>query len=258
VKITIDTEARTIAREGEPTIDLLSEESFRVLSDLWVRVGWNQKYSYSFSWFGRPIMQLPEDMVRIQEVIHRVKPDVIIETGIAHGGSLIFYASILKAMGDGTTAGSGKVVGIDIEIRPHNRAALEAHPLKPLITLIEGSSIAPEIVAEVKSHIPAGAKVLVLLDSNHSYAHVKAELEAYADMVTPGSYIVSTDGVMEYLAGDPRAPKDWVWDNPRKAALDFAAANPAFIVDRPAPGYHEASCDIRTTYWPDAYLKRVG
>jgi cephalosporin hydroxylase len=252
MKITIDTEAGTLQTDGGAAKPLLSEESFSLLSDLWVRVGWNQKYSYSFSWFGRPIMQLPEDMVRIQEVIYRVEPDVIIETGIAHGGSLIFYASILKAMG------KGKVVGIDIDIRPHNRAAMEAHPLKPLITLIQGSSIDPAIVAEVKSHIPTGAKVLVLLDSNHSYAHVKAELEAYSGFVTPGSYIVSTDGVMEYLAGDPRAPKEWVWDNPRKAALDFAAANPAFVVDRPAPGYTEASCDVRTTYWPDAYLKKVG
>ena len=254
MKIIIDTEAGTVTTEGggaPATMPLLSPESFQVLSDLWVRVGWNQKYSYSFSWFGRPIMQLPEDMIRIQEVIYRVQPDVIIETGIAHGGSLIFYASILKAMG------KGKVVGIDIEIRPHNRQAIEAHPLKPLITLIEGSSVDPAIVAEVKRQIPEGAKVLVLLDSNHTYAHVKAELEAYAGMVTPGSYIVSTDGVMEFLAGDPRAPKEWVWDNPRKAALDFAAANPAFALDRPAPGHTEANCDIRTTYWPDAYLKRV-
>lgn len=254
MKITIDTNAKTVTTD-EGAHDLLSAEAFQLLSDLWVRVGWNQKYSYSFSWFGRPIMQLPEDMIRIQEVIYRVQPDVIIETGIAHGGSLIYYASLLKAMGEGGKV--GKVVGVDIEIRKHNRAAIEAHPLKPMITLIEGSSVDPAIVQAVRNEVPAGAKVLVLLDSNHSYAHVKAELEAYADFVTPGSYIVSTDGVMEYLAGDPRAPQDWVWDNPRKAALDFAAKDARFVAEQPAPGHNEASCDIRTTYWPDAYLKRV-
>jgi cephalosporin hydroxylase len=254
MKITIDTEAGTVETldgAGTKSHALLSKESFQVLSDLWVRVGWNQKYSYGFSWFGRPIMQLPEDMIRIQEVIYRVAPDVIIETGIAHGGSMVFYASILKAMG------KGKVVGIDIDIRPHNRAAIEAHPLKPLITLIEGSSTDPKIVDEVRKQIPAGAKVLILLDSNHTYAHVKDEIEAYADMVSVGSYLVVTDGVMEFLAGDPRAPKDWVQDNPRRAALEYAAADKGFVAEVPDAGHHEASCDIRTTYWPDAYLKRV-
>lgn len=251
MKITIDTDLGTIETSEGGTHPLLSKDSFQILSDLWVRVGWNQKYSYGFSWFGRPIMQLPEDMIRIQEVIYRVQPDVIVETGIAHGGSLVFYASILKAMG------KGKVVGIDIDIRPYNRAAIEAHPLKPLITLIEGSSVEPAILDKVRAEIPPGSKVLVLLDSNHSYAHVKAELEAYAGMVTPGSYLVSTDGVMEFLAGDPNAPKEWVWDNPRKAAIDFAATSETFVLDRPEAGYTEASCDIRTTYWPDAYLKRI-
>jgi cephalosporin hydroxylase len=250
MKITIDTEAGTVQTETG-SHPLLSKESFQILSDLWVRVGWNQKYSYGFSWFGRPIMQLPEDMVRIQEVIYRVQPDVVIETGIAHGGSLVFYASILKAMG------KGKVVGIDIEIRPHNRAAIEAHPLKPLITLIEGSSTDPKIVEEVRKQIPAGAKVLVLLDSNHTYQHVKDEIDCYADMVSVGSYLVVTDGVMEFLAGDPRAPKEWVHDNPRRAALEYAKADKGFVAEQPAAGHTEASCDIRTTYWPDAYLKRV-
>lgn len=251
MKITIDTEAGTIDLGGQ-TQPLLSEASFRALSDLWVRVGWNQKYSYGFSWFGRPVVQLPEDLVRVQEVIYRVQPDVIIETGIAHGGSLVFYATLLKAMG------KGKVVGIDIDIRPHNRAAMEAHPLKPLITLIEGSSTDPEIVAKVRAEIPVGAKVLVLLDSNHTYAHVRDEIAAYADMVSPGSYLVVTDGVMEYLAGDPRAPKDWVQDNPRRAAIEFAEADDRFMIDVPPAGFTEAACDVRTTYWPDAYLKRIG
>src|SRR6202022_4695269 len=123
-------------------------------------------------WRGRPIIQHPEDMVRLAEVIYSVKPDVIIETGIAHGGSLVYYASLLKAMG------RGRVIGVDIEIRPHNRAAMEAHELKPMITMIEGSSIDPGIVAKVKSHVKPSETVLLILDSNHSKAHVAAELEA--------------------------------------------------------------------------------
>ncbi|MBL8572426.1 MAG: class I SAM-dependent methyltransferase [Hyphomicrobiaceae bacterium] len=251
MKIVIDTEAGTLERVGERVDPLLSAESFKTLSDLWVRVGWNQKYSYGFSWFGRPIMQLPEDMIRIQEVIYRVQPDVIIETGIAHGGSLIFYASLMKAIG------KGRVVGVDIEIRPHNRAAIEAHPLASMITMIEGSSVDEGIVGQVRAQVKPGETVLVLLDSNHSYGHVKAEIEAYREFVSPGSYMVVTDGVMEYLAGDPRTTADWVWDNPRRAALDFAAGQDAFVLESPAPGHDEHLVDIRTTYWPDAYLRRV-
>src|SRR5262249_34591470 len=138
----------------------------------WLAVGWTQRYSYSFTWLGRPLIQLPEDVIRIQEVIHRVKPDVIVETGVAHGGSLIFYASLCKA------TERGRIVGVDIEIRPHNRAAIEAHPLAKYITLIEGSSTDPGIVERVKSHIKPGETVLVILDSNHSRKHVLDELEA--------------------------------------------------------------------------------
>ena len=251
MKYEIDTEAKTIRIDGASVQPLLSAEAFGALSTLWTRIGWNQKYTYGFSWFGRPIIQMPEDIVRIQEVIWRLQPDFVVETGIAHGGSLVFYASILKAIG------KGRVVGVDIEIRPHNLAAIDAHPLKPLITTIEGSSIDPAIVGKVRAQIPAGATVLVLLDSNHSYAHVMAELEAYAPLVSVGSYIVATDGVMEYLAGDPRTQADWGANNPRRAALDFAKLRSDFVHEQPAPGFHEASTDVRTTYWPDAYLKRV-
>jgi cephalosporin hydroxylase len=251
MKYEIDTANGTMTSSDGKTMPLLSADAFAVLSDLWVRVGWNQKYSYGFSWFGRPIMQLPEDLVRIQEVIWRLQPDVIVETGIAHGGSLVFYGSILKAIG------KGKVVGVDIEIRPHNKAAIDAHPLKSLITTIEGSSVAPEVLARVQNEIPAGSKVLVLLDSNHTYDHVMAELKAYAPMVSVGSHIVVTDGVMEFLAGDPRTESDWGANNPRRAALEFVKADRRFVLEQPAPGFTEASTDIRTTYWPDAYLKRI-
>lgn len=251
MKYTIDTDAGTIASSDSKSMPLLCAESFALLSDLWVRVGWNQKYSYGFSWFGRPLMQLPEDLVRIQEVIWRLQPDVIVETGIAHGGSLVFYASIMKAIG------KGRVVGVDIELKPLNKTAIDTHPLRPLITTIEGSSIEPDIVGKVREQIPAGATVLVLLDSNHTYHHVMAELKAYAPLVSVGSYIVATDGVMEFLAGDPRTQADWGTNNPRRAALDFVKADSRFVLEQPVPGFNEALADVRTTYWPDAYLRRV-
>ncbi len=190
MKLILDTEAKTLTMDDAgqtKVLDLYSKAAFEAISREWVRVGWNQKYQYTFSWMGRPVIQLPDDMIRMQEAIFQIKPDVIIETGVAHGGSLIFYSSLCKAME------KGRVIGIDIEIRLHNRAAIEAHPLSDRITLIEGSSTAPEIVAQVKSLVKPGETVLVILDSNHSYAHVADELEAYADLVTPGSYIVATD-----------------------------------------------------------------
>ena len=159
------------------------------ISDIWLRAGWDNKYVYSFTWMGRPIIQLPEDMIRLQEVIYEVRPDVIVETGVAHGGSLVFYASLCKAMG------RGRVIGVDVEIRPHNRAAIEAHALFPLITLIEGSSIEPQIVEEVKSLIKPDEKTMVVLDSNHEKQHVLAELRAYSPIVSVGSYIVAMDGI---------------------------------------------------------------
>src|SRR6266850_5174167 len=137
MKLTIDTEAKSLRLENdgqERDIPLYSDEAFEVISDQWLKVGWNQKYPYTFSWLGRPIIQAPEDIVRTQEVIYRVKPDVLIETGVAHGGSLILYASLFKAIG------KGRVVGVDIEIRPHNRRAIESHPLASYITLVEGDS----------------------------------------------------------------------------------------------------------------------
>ena len=169
MKLTIDTDSNKFVKEtdGERAeIALYSKEAFELISQLWLKVGWNEKYPYCFSWMGRPIIQLPEDMIRIQEVIYRVRPDVIIETGVAHGGSLIYYASICKAMA------KGRVIGIDIEIRQHNRAAIEAHELFPFITLIEGSSTAPDIVRQVRSLVKPSESVLVILDSNHTKQHV--------------------------------------------------------------------------------------
>ncbi len=201
MKLVIDTEARTLLQETADethVFDLYSKEALELISMQWVRIGWNQKYQYTFSWLGRPIIQLPEDMIRIQEIIYGVKPDVIIETGVAHGGSLIYYASLCKAME------RGRVIGIDIEFRPHNRRAITAHELSPFITLVEGSSIDPAVVNKVRSLVVRGETVLVILDSNHTKEHVLSELNAYHDLVSIGSYIVATDGIMRDLYDVPR------------------------------------------------------
>ncbi|HEY4343305.1 MAG TPA: cephalosporin hydroxylase family protein [Parvibaculum sp.] len=250
MRINIDTDALTLEADGKK-VDLYSDEAFRALSDLWVKVGWNQKYSYSFSWLGVPIIQLPEDMIRYQEAVFALKPDVIIETGVAHGGSAIFSASLCKLIG------KGRVIAVDIEIRPHNRERIESHPLSPLITLIEGSSTAPEIVAHIRSLIKPGETVLVVLDSDHSYGHVMDELAAYAPMVTEGSWIIATDGVMQDLTDAPRGQKTWDTDNPAKAARDFAVSNGNFTIEPPRWPFNESALKDNITHWPDAWLRRT-
>jgi cephalosporin hydroxylase len=252
LKITVDTDKATLrVGDGEP-LPLYGKAAFEALSDLWLKLSWVQKYSYTFTWMGRPIIQHPEDLVRLQEVIYHLKPDVIVETGVAHGGSLILSASLMKAMGHGRT-----VVGVDIEIRAHNRKAIEAHELAPMIRLIEGDSTDPRIVAEAASHIRSGDKVLVILDSNHSRAHVKKELEAYHGLVTQGSYIVATDGIMRDLWDVPRGDASWKLDNPAQAAHDFAAAHPEFVLEQPKWRFNESTLDKVITGWPDAWLRRV-
>jgi len=249
MKLIINTDNNTLTQEienKERVFNLYTKEAFELLSLQWVRVGWSQKYQYTFSWMGRPIIQLPEDVLRIQEVIYRVKPDVIIETGIAHGGSLIYYASLCKTMG------KGRIIGIDIEIRPHNRAAIESHELFSYITLIEGSSVESAIVEQVKSLVKPQETVLVILDSNHTKEHVLRELEVYHSLVTPGSYIVATDGIMKDLRGDPK----WRIDNPCVAALEFAQRHPEFTVEQPNWSFNESDLTENITHWSGAWLKR--
>ncbi len=253
MKYIIDTEQRTLAVEeaqGLRHIDLYSDEAFALLSQQWLKVGWNQKYPYTFSWMGRPIIQIPEDMIRLQEVIYHLKPDVILETGIAHGGSLIYSASLCK------TLGIGRVIGVDIDIRPPNRRAIESHELFPYITLIEGSSVAPEIVAQVKALIQPQEKVLAIFDSNHTKHHVLCELEAYHDLVLPGSYLVATDGSMKDLHDVPRGKTEWSWDNPCEAALEFVAAHPEFELETPPWLFNESQLNENITHWPGAWIKR--
>lgn len=235
----------------ETSFAMASTEGFAAASRAWLRAGWDAKHVYSFTWMGRPIIQLPEDMVRFQELIYRDRPDVIIETGIAHGGSLIFYASLFEAMGQ------GRVIGIDIEIRAHNRQAIEAHPMFKRIEMIEGSSTSAAIVAGVASLIAPGEKTMVVLDSNHSYEHVLAELRAYAPLVRPGGYLIATDGIMQAVVGAPRSAPDWTTNNPQQAARDFVAEDDRFVVEEPEWSFNEGIVRERVTYWPSCYVKRV-
>lgn len=253
MKFAVDTAAHTLVVDegnGPRTVPLYSPEGFRLVSDLWLKVGWDQKHTYTFSWLGRPVIQLPDDLMRAQEVIHRLAPDVIVETGVAHGGSLVFWATLCR------TLGRGHVLGVDIEIRPHNRAAIEAHFLAPHITLIEGGSTDAATLARVRERIRPADRVLVFLDSNHTYGHVRAELDAYAPLVTPGSYIVATDGIMRDVADVPRGQAGWITDNPASAAVDFAREHPEFALETPPWPFNESPLERGVTHWPQAWLKR--
>jgi cephalosporin hydroxylase len=190
-------------------------------------------------------------MVRLQEVIFKVKPDVIIETGVAHGGSLVFSASLCKALG------KGRVIGIDIEIRPQNRKALEEHFLAEYLTLVEGSSTSTEVVSKVKSLVKPSESVLIILDSCHTKDHVLGELEAYHPLVTPESYIIATDGIMKDLADLDRAKPDWEWNNPTGAAEEFAKRHPEFSHEQPEWPFSESQLKQNVTHWPAAYLRRL-
>ena len=261
MKLVIDTTQATFTRvdgESETSLPLYSKEAFEALSLEWVRVGWGMKYYHNFTWFGLPLLQLPEDVIRLQEVIYRVRPQLIIETGVFRGGSLLFHASLLQALGD------GRVIGIDREIPRDVREALGQHALAPRISLIEGDSTDPavvgkviEIVGKVKEIARDAAPVLVILDSDHTRAHVARELDAYAPLVTPGSYIVATDGITRDLADVPRASKEWKTDNPYAAACAFAAAHPEFRQQQPPWLCHDGDLTENVTYWPGAWLQRV-
>ncbi|KKH47429.1 cephalosporin hydroxylase family protein [Methanosarcina sp. 1.H.A.2.2] len=204
------------------------------------------KYSYNFTWLGRPIIQYPQDIIAMQEIIWQVKPDLIIETGIAHGGSLIFYASMLELLG-----GDGHVVGIDIDIRKHNRAEIEKHTMFKRITMIEGSSTDEEIAEEVR-RLVEGKKVLVCLDSNHTHEHVLRELELYAPLVSVGSYCVVFDTIIEDMPNGTYNDRPWdVGNNPKTAVWAYLKEHEEFVVDE------DIENKLLITVAPSGYLKRV-
>ena len=207
------------------SVDLYSKDGFEMLSNLWIKVGAERRVMYDVTWLGRPIIQFPTDMVLIQELLWKVRPDVVIETGVAHGGSLVFAASILELIG------KGRVIGVDIEIRPHNREAITTHPLAHRISLVEGSSTAPETFAQVQQRINKGERVVVFLDSNHSEEHVKRELELYASLVSEGSYLVVHDGAQAWVGEIPGGRPEWLHNHPLGAIQSFLAFNKGFSVD---------------------------
>jgi cephalosporin hydroxylase len=220
------------------------------------------KYSYNFAWQGRPIIQYPQDMMAMQELIWSIKPDLIIETGIAHGGSLIFSASMLALLdltdaiesGESMQANksSRKVLGIDIDIRSHNRTAIEAHPMASRIQMIQGSSIAPDIIEQVKAVASNYSRVLVCLDSNHTHDHVLAELKSYAPLTSVGSYCVVFDTIIDDLPDSQFADRPWgPGNNPKTAVWEYLKTHPEFQIDS---NIHQK---LLITVAPDGYLKRI-
>lgn len=221
-------------------------------ADDFLQVSIPEKYSYNFSWLGRPIIQYPQDIVALQELIAAIRPHVIIETGIAHGGSLIFSASMLELNAVCGGPPDAKVIGVDIDIRAHNRVKIEAHPLYKRITMIEGSSIAPDVIARVKSQVRPNDRVLVSLDSNHTHDHVLAELLAYAPLTSVGSYCVVFDTLIENLPEDSFPDRPWGrGNNPRTAVTEFLSSHPEFEIDT------RITHKLQITASPDGYLKRV-
>jgi cephalosporin hydroxylase len=226
---------------------LAGDPDVQDLSRAWIRDTTPYRYTYNFTWLGRPIIQFPQDMVAVQEIIWSTRPDLVVETGIAHGGSLVLSASILELLG-----GDGRVVGVDIEIRPHNRTEIERHPLAKRITMIEGSSTDPAVVERVKSHAGASSNVMVILDSNHTHEHVLRELELYSPLVVPGGYIVVFDTVIEDMPADLHADRPWgVGNNPKTAVHEFLRQNRRFEIDR------EIQDKLLITVAPDGYLRCV-
>jgi cephalosporin hydroxylase len=226
------------------TVDLYSRAGLDLLSNLWIKSAAEHRVMYEPTWLGRPIIQFPTDIVAIQELLWRVRPDLVIETGVAHGGSLVLSASILELVG------RGRVIGVDVEIRPHNRAAIDAHPLRRRIDLIEGSSIAADTLAAVREAASGARTVLVFLDSNHSEQHVLQELECYAALVTPGSYLVAHDGAQAWVWDIPRGKPEWKTDHPLTAIHEFLAHHPEVTIDP-----HWTRYGITSS--PDGWLKKT-
>ena len=239
-----------------------SDPELARLTSQWINTANIHKYSYHFEWLGRPVIQYAQDIVAMQELMWSVKPDLIIETGIAHGGSLIFSASMLalldmaEAIETTSTIDPGtsrrKVLGIDIDIRAHNRTAIEAHPMASRIQMIQGSSIAPEIVEQVNQVASNYKRVLVCLDSNHTHEHVLAELEAYAPLTSPGSYCVVFDTIVEDMPAVLFPDRPWgPGNNPKTAVHQYLKGHPEFVIDR------SIQHKLLITVAPDGYLKRV-
>lgn len=225
-----------------------SDEEFLRVSNLWRAMALERKYMNNFSWLGRPLIQFPGDVIAVQELISAIKPSLIIETGIAHGGSLILSASLLKMNNI-----KGRVIGVDIDIREHNYSAIKAHAHSDIITLYQGSSVDPQIISKIKSSIDPNDTVMVFLDSNHTHEHVISELNAYSEMVTKGSYLVVFDTHVEDM------PDSYVWpdrpwgkgNNPKTAVHEWLPNNSNFLIDK------DLEHKILLTSAPDGFLYKI-
>jgi cephalosporin hydroxylase len=236
---------REIAEQG-------SNKDFTEATRRWIDAVSRTKYTYHFSWLGRPIIQFPQDIVAMQEIIWAVQPDLIIETGIAHGGSLVFSAAMLELNAACGGSPSAEVLGIDIDIRAHNRAAIEAHPMAKRISMIEGSSIAPDVIASVRERSKGKERVLVCLDSNHTHEHVLAELDAYALLTTIGSYCVVFDTTIDDLPVGSFPGRGWDQGaNPKTAVRAWLKSHPEFEVDKAIQN------KLMITVASDGYLRRI-
>jgi cephalosporin hydroxylase len=236
------------ASQKQQAIESMAKDAqLQSLTRQWFIESCKHQYSYLFTWLGRPIIQYPQDMIAMQEIIWNVRPELIIETGIAHGGSLIFYASILELIG-----GNGKILGIDLDIREHNKIEIERHPLAKRITMIQGSSTDEEIMKQVLSFTKGKKPVLVVLDSNHTHAHVLKELECYSPLVTNGSYLVVFDTVVEDMPAGSFPNRPWdKGNNPKTAAREFLKKDNRFVVDK------EIEAKLLITVAPEGYLRCV-
>lgn len=226
------------------SVELYSEEGIDFISGLWVKLYAYYKYTHNITWMGVPIIQFPEDIIMMQELIWKIRPDVIVECGLAHGGSTLFYASLLELMGKGI------VIGLDVEIRQYNKIAIKNHPLSWRVKMIECSSVSEEAITRVKEFIKPSDKVLVVLDSNHSKNHVAKELSVYKDVVTPGSYLVAMDGAQAFVWDTPSGKPEWKEDNPLTAIEEFMKDNNAFEID-------DHYTRLKVTSNPKAFLRRI-
>lgn len=239
--------------EVQQNIEGLSKDKIlQGLSTDWITKAGPHNYTYNFRWMGRPIIQTPQDMIAMQELIWSIQPDLIIETGIAHGGSLIFSASMLELNAACGGPKDARVLGVDIDIRAHNREAIEAHPMFKRISMIQGSSIAPETIEQVKIAAAGKQRVLVCLDSNHTHDHVLAELRAYAPLTSVGSYCVVFDTLIEDLPASLFPARPWgPGNNPKTAVWEYLKTHPEFDIDK------QIDHKLLISVAPDGYLRRV-
>ena len=242
MKISLSTKSDDGSEHRE--VDLYSAEGLALAAELWLKASCHHRIMYEPTWMGIPIIQYPTDMVMMQELLWKVRPDFVIEAGVAHGGSCVLHASILELIG------KGQVIGIDVEIRKYNETAIKNHSMSKRIQLIEGSSVDPVTITAVKKFVTPGSRCVVVLDSNHSYEHVKKEIALYKDFVGADGYLIVMDGAQEWAASLPNGKPDWASDNPLRAIREFIEAeNGSWVIDNHYNRMHITSS-------PMGFLKR--